>query len=72
MVALSHIVDERHQYMEQHMEAIKFQLRLPPDIKIWLETDAQRNDRSMNGQVLAILRERMNQQARAEQAQKMN
>jgi hypothetical protein len=45
------------------MQGIKFQLRLPEDVKAWLESDAARNDRSMNGQVVAILRERMNRQA---------
>jgi hypothetical protein len=33
--------------------------RLPAEIKEWLEQDAARNDRSMNGQVVALLRERM-------------
>jgi hypothetical protein len=37
-------------------------LRLPQDIKEWLKQDAQRNDRTMTGQVIAILRERMNGQ----------
>ena len=45
------------------MQGIKFQLRMPADVKNWLELDAQRSDRSMNSQVVAILRERMNQQA---------
>lgn len=45
------------------MQGIKFQLRLPEDVRSWLESDAERNDRSMNGQVVAILRERMNRQA---------
>lgn len=45
------------------MQWIKFQLRLPSDVKSWLELDAERSDRSMNSQVVAILRERMNQQA---------
>jgi predicted HicB family RNase H-like nuclease len=45
------------------MQGIKFQLRLPADVKNWLELDAKRSDRSMNSQVVAILRERMNQQA---------
>lgn len=49
------------------MQGIKFQLRLPPDVKVWLEQDAARNDRSMNGQVVAILRERMNQQVQGAQ-----
>ena len=47
------------------MQGIKFQLRLPADVKNWLEFDAKRSDRSMNSQVVAILRERMNQQAMA-------
>lgn len=47
------------------MQGIKFQLRLPADVKSWLELDAERNDRSMNSQVVATLRERMNQQAQA-------
>jgi len=42
--------------------ATKFQLRLPADVKEWLERDAQMNDRSMNGQVVALLRERMSKQ----------
>lgn len=49
------------------MQGIKFQLRLPPDLKAWLEQDAARNDRSMNSQVVAILRERMSQQAQISQ-----
>jgi len=69
MMAMSHIVDERHFYLEHDMQGTKFQLRLPHDVKQWLEGDAQRNDRSMNGQVVAILRERMNQQAQLEQVQ---
>ena len=40
----------------------KLQLRLPQDIKKWLEGDALRSDRSMNSQVVAILRERMEKQ----------
>ncbi|MVW64537.1 Arc family DNA-binding protein [Massilia sp. NEAU-DD11] len=44
------------------MQGIKFQLRLPEDVRAWLEADAERNDRSMNGQVVAILRERMKRQ----------
>ena len=37
----------------------KLQLRLPEDVKKWLEEEALRNDRSMNGQVVAILKEKM-------------
>jgi len=45
------------------MQGIKFQLRLPDDVRAWLASDAKRSDRSMNSQVVAILRERMNRQA---------
>lgn len=41
----------------------KLQLRLPQDMKEWLKEDAARNSRSMNGQVLAALRELMKAQA---------
>ena len=37
----------------------KLQLRLPQDLKAWLEVEASRNERSMNWQVVAILREKM-------------
>ncbi|NHZ88629.1 Arc family DNA-binding protein [Massilia sp. CCM 8733] len=47
---------------------IKFQLRLPADLKTWLEEDACRNDRSMNGQVIAVLRERMNKQLESQES----
>lgn len=45
---------------------IKLQIRLPQDIKKWLEEDALKNDRSMNGQVVAVLRERMGEMQAAE------
>jgi hypothetical protein len=44
-------------------------LRLPQDIKEWLAKDAEANDRSMNAQVVAVLRERMNTQQSSSQKQ---
>jgi predicted HicB family RNase H-like nuclease len=44
-------------------EDAKLQLRLPEDVKRWLKEDALRSDRTMNGQVVAVLRERMKQQS---------
>ena len=45
------------------MKAVaKLQLRLPEDLKKWLEENALLNDRSMNGQVVAILKEKMAEQ----------
>jgi hypothetical protein len=44
-------------------------LRLPQDIKEWLVRDAEANDRSMNAQVVAVLRERMNMQQASSQKQ---
>jgi hypothetical protein len=43
-------------------QGVKLQLRLPQDIKKWLEEDSLKNDRSMNRQVVAVLRERMSMQ----------
>lgn len=63
LMAMSHIVNLPHSTRSTNMQGIKFQLRLPADVKNWLELDAKRSDRSMNSQVVAILRERMNQQA---------
>lgn len=37
----------------------KMQLRLPQEVKGWLKDEAARNDRSMNNQVVAVLREKM-------------
>ena len=37
----------------------KVQLRLPADVHQWLVKFAADNDRSMNGQMVAILREKM-------------
>lgn len=37
---------------------VKFQVRLPPDVRDALAADARANDRSMNLQVISILRER--------------
>ena len=35
------------------------QLRLPPDLKIWLAQEADRNGSSQNSEVIRSLRERM-------------
>lgn len=40
----------------------KVQLRLPADVHQWLVKFAAENDRSMNGQVVSILREKMREQ----------
>jgi hypothetical protein len=37
----------------------KIQLRLPTDVHQWIVEHAKQNDRSMNGQMIAILREEM-------------
>lgn len=44
----------------------RFQLRLPREIRQWLEEDACRNDRSVNGQIVALLRERMHTQQQSD------
>lgn len=37
-------------------------IRLPPDLKAWLETEAQKHHRTQNGQVNFILEEARKQQ----------
>lgn len=44
----------------------KMQLRLPQEVKGWLKDEAARNDRSMNNQVVAVLREKMKDCSAAE------
>jgi predicted HicB family RNase H-like nuclease len=36
-----------------------FQLRLPRDLRTWLESEAQKNGASQNSEVIRALRERM-------------
>lgn len=37
-----------------------FRLRLPDDVKAWLEADAKRHERSQNGHLIWLLRQCMN------------
>lgn len=41
---------------------VKMMIRLPVDVRDWFRSYAKRNDRSMNGQMVAILREIMDGQ----------
>lgn len=45
------------------MKAIGLMVRLPPDVKAWLANEARMNDRSMNGMLVSILREKKGAQA---------
>lgn len=40
---------------------VKIQLRLPLDVRDWFAQYSARNDRSMNGQMIVLLREKMQQ-----------
>ncbi|MBV6447071.1 Arc family DNA-binding protein [Nitrosomonas sp.] len=46
--------------MKDHL---KVQLRLPLDVHQWLVKFAAENDRSMNSQMITILKERMREQS---------
>lgn len=48
------------------MNEAKIQLRLPGQVKDWLSDVAKQNDRSMNGQMVAILKEQMDKKVRQE------
>lgn len=45
------------------MKAIGLMVRLPPDVKAWLADEAKRSDRSMNGMLVSILKEKKAAQA---------
>ena len=49
--------------MSKSQETESVSIRFPREIKAWLEREAADNFRSQNAQVLAILKERMDQQA---------
>lgn len=38
---------------------VKLQLRLPVEVRDWLRTQSKKHDRSMNGQMVAFLKELM-------------
>lgn len=46
----------------------KMQLRLPPDLKLWLNKQSKRNGSSQNSEVVRALRERMDRQAAGQSA----
>lgn len=37
-----------------------YPLRMPPEIRSWYKSEADRNDRSLNSEILKILKDRMN------------
>lgn len=43
------------------MEEIKIQFRMPRDVRDWFKNLSQDNNRSMNGQFIAMVREMMRQ-----------
>jgi hypothetical protein len=49
--------------LSKSQETESVSIRVPREIKDWLEREAAHNFRSQNAQVLAILKERMDQQA---------
>lgn len=48
----------------------KVQVRLPQDVHAWIVNFASRNDRSMNGQIIQILRNMMREDALAKEEAK--
>jgi predicted transcriptional regulator len=43
-------------------DSIRMQIRLPKDVRAWLENLANQNDRSMNWQLVSVLRMQMDMQ----------
>lgn len=44
--------------MSEEERTTPFGLRMPKDLRDWVRERARRNDRSMNGEIIAILREK--------------
>jgi hypothetical protein len=40
-------------------ETVALLVRLPPDVKLWLEREAARNDASQNSEIVRSIRARM-------------
>lgn len=53
--------------MEKRTNTEKMQVRLPPDLKLWLNKQANKNGSSQNSEIIRALRERMDRQAAGQQ-----
>lgn len=48
--------------MAEEDRTTPFGLRMPKDLRDWVKKRAWRNDRSMNGEIIAILREKRDEE----------
>lgn len=51
--------------MANQSDWTRLMLRLPPDIKEWLETEAAKTGASLNNEVVRAIREKMDRAAKA-------
>lgn len=49
--------------MDTRTNTEKMQLRLPPDVKLWLHKQSKRNASSQNSEIVRAIRERMDREA---------
>jgi hypothetical protein len=54
--------------IQDEPERLTLSIRLPRDIKTWLEAEAARNDRTQNSEVIRSLRARMETEQREKAA----
>jgi len=54
--------------MENRTSTEKMQLRLPPEVKLWLSKQSKRNGSSQNSEIIRAIRERMDRQAAGQSA----
>jgi hypothetical protein len=54
--------------MEKRTNTEKMQVRLPPDLKLWLHKQSAKNASSQNSEIIRAIRERMDRQAAGQSA----
>lgn len=54
---------ENVHWCHEMQKPVQFKLMLPPDVKAWLDIEAQRNLRSQGAEIVACLRKQMEQEA---------
>lgn len=54
--------------METRTNSEKMQLRLPPDLKLWVSKQAKKNSSSQNSEIVRAIRERLERVAAGQTA----
>ena len=63
MMPMCNYGDMKGVAMDTRTNTEKMQLRLPPEIKLWLTKQSNRNGSSQNSEIIRAIRERMDREA---------